>query len=74
MFSDKYAVEKFKELVKEFGVKTVVETGTYKGDSTVEIAEMVDNTVSIEIKREHFEDTRKRFASLSYTVVESRDI
>lgn len=70
MFSDKYAVEKFKELVKEFGVKTVVETGTYKGDSTVEIAEMVDNTVSIEIKREHFEDAKKRFEGYQ-TVFES---
>lgn len=69
MFTDHYAVEKFKQLVKEFGIKTVVETGTYKGDSTVEIAKLVPNTVSIEIVPERFESTKKRFVAEGYEPV-----
>ncbi len=70
MFTDPYAVEKFKELVREFGVKTVVETGTYRADSTVKIAEIVDNTVSIEIVQEHFDGSKDRFKEYGYQIIE----
>lgn len=66
MFTDPYAVEKFKELVKQYGVKTVVETGTYKADSTIQMAEIADNTVSIEIVSEHFTDAVDRFLREGY--------
>lgn len=71
-FKDPYAVDKFKELVKEFDIKTVVETGTYKADGTVQFAEIVDNTVSIEIVREHFQFSVNRFHELGYMIKESQ--
>jgi len=66
---DPYAIETFKELVKEFDVKTVVETGTHKADSTVQFAEIVDNTVSIEIIEEKFEHAKARFQREGYELV-----
>lgn len=55
MFTDKYAVKKFEELVKQYGIKSVIETGTYKADSTIRFAEIVENVYSIEIDEFNYE-------------------
>jgi len=69
MFTDPYAVENFKELVREFGVRTVVETGTYMAASTIQIAEIVDKTVSIEINKQYYEQAKSIFLQGDYQLV-----
>ena len=49
MFSDAYAVATLRRLIGEYGVSTIVETGTYQGDSTVRFIELVDNVITIDV-------------------------
>lgn len=60
MFNDPIAVDKFKQLVDEFGVKTAVETGTEKAFGTLNIARFVNKVYSVEINQEFFEGAKVR--------------
>jgi hypothetical protein len=46
---DHFFKEAVQELVEQNGIKTIVETGTFKGDTTVGFAKMVDSVYTIEI-------------------------
>ena len=49
MFSDSYATETFARLVKDYSVRTVVETGTYRGDSTIRFLDFVNDVITMDI-------------------------
>ncbi len=83
MWDDEIAVKKFGELVKENKIKSVFETGTWKGQGTTWLLEYVDEVYTIEIdqvfymeaqknwKEEGWKETHKeRAENISYTVFE----
>ena len=49
MFQDRFAVAQFSKLVQEYKIQTVVETGTYRGDSTIHFLDFVDNVVTVDV-------------------------
>jgi hypothetical protein len=49
--------DEFIKLIKQFAIKTIVETGTYKGDTTVELAALAENIVTIEINQTYFNES-----------------
>ena len=65
-FAGDYILKKeFKKIIKEKGIKNIVETGTYKGDTTKEFSKMVDMVFTIENKREFFEEAGKNLENCS---------
>lgn len=48
--------------LKRHGLKTFIETGTFKGDTLDQMSRLVDRAVSIELSDEYFERARQRFA------------
>lgn len=54
MFNDPIAAKKFKDMAKTYGIKTVVETGTYLGDSTLQFAKYVPYVYTVEINQEYY--------------------
>lgn len=57
---DKYLKAEFKKLIKKHNIKTIIETGTYQADTTVEFAKMVENVITIEYKKEFYEASKKK--------------
>jgi len=68
-FGDRYFLEKFKELVVDYSIETVVETGTWLGDFIITASRFVKHAISIEIQRQFFEGTKARFISEGYSQV-----
>lgn len=62
MFTDKFATAYFDKLVQRHGIKTVIETGTYRGDSTREFCKRVEHVVSIELDYKCSQEARELFA------------
>jgi predicted O-methyltransferase YrrM len=54
MFDDRFAVAYFDGLIARAGIRTVVETGTYKGQSTIGFAERVEHVITIETNPAHY--------------------
>lgn len=50
---DKFINLEIERLVKEFGIKTIVETGTYRGETTIELAKLA-KTYTIELNKDRF--------------------
>lgn len=73
MFTDPYAVEKFKGLVEEFDVKTVVETGTEKAFGTLNIVRFVNKVYSVEIDKGFFEEAKARLINKDFAQAEARE-
>ena len=51
---DKYLKEEFKKLIKRFKIKNIIETGTFKGDTTKEFSKMVEKVYTIESNKKYF--------------------
>ena len=51
---DIYIKKEIKSLIKKFGIKIIVETGTCTGVSTKEMADIVDSVYSIEINKKYY--------------------
>lgn len=49
---DTYLKEHFERLVAKHGIKTIIETGTYKGDTTSALAKMADKVVTVEYNKD----------------------
>lgn len=45
------------------GIRTGVETGTFRGDSAAEIADALGSCVTVELDRSHFDRASRRFAA-----------
>ncbi len=50
---------------QRYGCATLVETGTYRGDTVAELSRRLDRVVSIELSHELYEAAARRFAGLS---------
>ena len=57
---DTYILVEFKKLIKEFDVKTIVETGTYLGKTTNVLATLVDEVVTIEINKNYQKQAKEQ--------------
>lgn len=54
-FNDDVALhDEFVKLIRNYGIKTVVETGTYEGETTIQLSKMVENVVTIEINPTYY--------------------
>jgi hypothetical protein len=58
---DMTAYEEFKRLILNRNIKTVVETGTFKGDTTEVLATLSNNVYTVEIDNELYEKACSRF-------------
>ncbi len=65
-FADRKAID----IIARYGIRTIVETGTYEGETTRWFAEIFDGpTITIECDPNRFERTRERFQNVSNVVV-----
>lgn len=60
MFTDRFATAYFEELVRKYDVQTVVETGTYLGESTVEFARRVGKVETIDVNGGYLKQAKER--------------
>jgi len=51
---DKFVEEEIRRLIKKYKIKSIIETGTYLGDTTARFAELAEEVHTIEIKQEFF--------------------
>jgi len=49
LFQDPYAVATLSRLVRDYRVHTIIETGTYHGDSTIRFLDFVNDVVTVDI-------------------------
>jgi 16S rRNA A1518/A1519 N6-dimethyltransferase RsmA/KsgA/DIM1 with predicted DNA glycosylase/AP lyase activity len=59
--NDTVAYEEFKTLVHRYGIKTIVETGTWIGNTTEALATLSDNVYTVEINADSYNKACKRF-------------
>jgi hypothetical protein len=50
--------------LKRHGLKTFIETGTFKGDTLASVAETGIRSISVELSREYFDRANQRFAGV----------
>lgn len=59
--SDTFIKGEIEQLVKKFNVKAIVETGTYKGDTTLEFSKLVKQVFTIEISEPYYSEALTKF-------------
>jgi len=64
---DRYVASEFLRIKKEFDIRTVVETGTFQGETTRFFAEHFYKTISIEVDPGQFASTKMRLSDLGCT-------
>jgi FkbM family methyltransferase len=62
--SDGYVMKEVEKLIKHTNVKYAVETGTYKGSTTVFLSKLVPNVHSIEIDNNNYNESKSNFEKL----------
>lgn len=60
--NDSFARAKFASIISEHKIETVIETGTYLGSTTIQLAYMCNNVITIEVNRDHFNQAFKNIA------------
>jgi len=53
----------FEKLVKQYKIQTIIETGTYLGETTVEFTKMVPNVWTIESSTENLEKAQEKLSN-----------
>ena len=66
MYNDKYATKRFGEFAKEHKIKSVFETGTWKGDGTLWFLEYVDEVITVEIDQIFFVEAQRNWYDKGY--------
>lgn len=51
---DEWIKQEFLNIRNQYNISTVIETGTYKGDTTAWLAENFKNVITIEVKEEYY--------------------
>lgn len=69
MYNDKIAIKKFKEFAEEHKIKSVFETGTWKGDGTLWFLEYVDEVITVEIDAVFFVEAQKKWTTKGFKEV-----
>jgi len=62
---DTFLKERIQKLIEQYGIKTIVETGTFKGSTTVQFANMVDTVYTTEVNPEYYAEATKKFLDKS---------
>jgi len=57
------------ELANRYSIRTLIETGTYLGDTVFATRNTFDRIISIEIDRELYERARRRFSKFSHITI-----
>jgi len=66
MYSDKLAIEKFEQIVREYDVRTVFETGTWKGIGTLWFLKYVDEVITVEIDQNFYMQAQNRWTEQGF--------
>lgn len=56
--SDIYFKKEIEKIICDWKIKTIVETGTYQADTTISMAEMVEQVITIEINAQYLKYAR----------------
>jgi predicted O-methyltransferase YrrM len=67
---DTFLKQKIKEIVAEYNITTIVETGIHEGRSTLELSYMVDKVIGIEFLQEAVDTTKQRLSEHNRTNVD----
>jgi len=65
---DTFLWAEIEKLVKEHKIETIVETGTYLGNTAKKFATIAD-VITCEVKREHFDEAMKNLATVPNALV-----
>lgn len=55
--ADLYLEKKFMEIKGEFGITTVIETGTFHGATTIWLSENFDNVYTVECNKQYYDES-----------------
>lgn len=61
---DKHLRNEIEQLVKKFKIKTIIETGTYFGETTKEFSKMVNSVYSIELNQKNYNRAKENLKGL----------
>lgn len=65
---DTFIQAEIRKIVNEFGIKTIIETGTYQGNTTLDFATMVKKVFTIEVNETYYNLNIKKFIGKSNIV------
>jgi len=57
---DTFLLQAVKDLIAKYGIQTIVETGTYKGDTTLALAGLVPHVITSEIHPIYYDEAMAR--------------
>jgi len=57
---DSFIKKELGTLIGKFGIKTIIETGTYLGQTTEEFSKIVDNVLTIEINESYYASSKSK--------------
>lgn len=67
---DTFARDKFKSIIEANGIKTVIETGTYLGNTTKHFSKWVDKVYTIEVNKTNFDKAKTNLtADVNVTMI-----
>ncbi len=61
---DKFLDKEFQRLIEEFGVQTLIETGTYLGQTTSRLSELCNKVETIEIREDFYLQAQKNLKNI----------
>jgi predicted O-methyltransferase YrrM len=67
---DTYLKEKIQEIIKNYNINTIIETGINNGDSTIEFSKMVEKVIGIDIMESCIHTTYEKLEKHSIQNVE----
>ena len=67
MYNDKIATKKFGEFVEEYKIKSIFETGTWKGQGTLWFLEYVDEVFTVEIDQKFYIQAQHNWTGAGFT-------
>ena len=69
---DSYFKQEFQQLIKKYNIKIIVETGTFKGSTAMELSKLVDKVITCEIIPETYIFAENRL--LEYKNIKDRNL
>ncbi len=72
---DTFILDEFKKLIKDYGIKTVIETGTFAGDTTLALSDIVESVLTVELSDTYFSQNKEKFTShKNITAIEGNSV